>query len=118
MTFCGLESKEQWVAAAVVSLNDYDASICRTSFKTAIHAMKTIREDLVRKDSNWTVMDYVENFCTKKKDHVDSVKNSMESFVDLHETPLEQGQQGQQGNDVLDDSIRRIVYRLGVLTNR
>lgn len=111
IAFCGLESLTEWVAAAVISLNDYDASIGRTSFKSAIHAIKASREDLI----NPTIQDFVRDFCEKKNDSINSVKNSLQSFVRLHETFLEQGQ---QDSDVLDDSIRRIVYRLGVLMNR
>ncbi|GJJ77959.1 hypothetical protein EMPS_10318 [Entomortierella parvispora] len=115
ITFCGLESKEQWVAGAVVSLNDYDPSVGRTSFNSAIKAMKAIREDLLREDINPTVEAHVAKFCSKKKDHVENVQQSISSFVNLQETFL---QQNQQVNDVLDDSIRRIVFRLGVLTSR
>ncbi|KAG0037180.1 hypothetical protein BGZ83_003516 [Gryganskiella cystojenkinii] len=40
----GLKSKDEWIAAAIISLNDYDKSVGRTSFKTAVEEIKAIRK--------------------------------------------------------------------------
>jgi hypothetical protein len=113
---CGLKTAGEWVAAAVISLNDYDPSIGRTSFKTAIEEIKAIKKSWSRKgNADRSVEGYVKEYCKKKKVDVASVKNSIDSFVKLEETPLESFQ---QGDDELDDSICRIVYRVEALSRR
>ncbi|GJJ77078.1 hypothetical protein EMPS_09437 [Entomortierella parvispora] len=116
LAHCKLHSHEQWVAAAVVSLNDYDPSVGRTSFKTAVKEMEKLHKTFPRNcRTNLKAKDYVKEFCKGKHVDINSVERSLESFVDLLETPVEQLN---PQNDVLDDSIRRIVYRVEMLTQR
>ncbi|KAF8910784.1 hypothetical protein BGZ58_005903, partial [Dissophora ornata] len=113
---CGLETPEEWVAAAVVSLNDYDPSVGRTSFSTAIKDITVIRKDWIREKSKGRSVDrYVRELCRRKNIHHDAVKNSLDSFVKLVETPLDRYT---PRDDEIDESIRRIVYRVEALTIR
>jgi 5'-3' exonuclease len=116
ISHCGLETPEEWVAAAVVSLNDYDPSVGRTSFSTAIKDITEIRKDWNREKSKGRSVDrYVKELCRRKNVHHDAVKKSLDSFVKLVETPLDRYT---QGDDEIDESIRRIVYRVEALTLR
>lgn len=113
---CGLETQEEWVAAAVVSHNDCDPSVGRTSFSTAIKDISVIRKNWARKKSkDLSVNGYVKELCRRKDVHHDVVDKSLDSFVKLVETPLDQYT---QGDDEIDESIRRIVYRVEALTLR
>ena len=111
--YCGLKTDNEWVSAAVLSLNDYDTSVGRTSFKTAIDDIKSIRDSWSRKTADRSTEGFVKEQCRRKNVDYSSVKNSIESFVNLQETPLEDYR---QGDDEIDDSIRRIVYRVEALT--
>ncbi|KAG0283794.1 hypothetical protein BGZ98_006178, partial [Dissophora globulifera] len=92
---CGLRTQEEWVAAAVVSLNDYNPSVGRTSFSTAIKDISAIRKDWIRKKGKDRSADgYVKELCRRKNVHHDDVGNSLDSFVNLVETPLDQYTQG------------------------
>ncbi|KAF9579204.1 hypothetical protein BGW38_004631 [Lunasporangiospora selenospora] len=113
---CGLETQEEWVAAAVVSLNDYDPSVGRISFRTAIKDIMEIRKDWIRKKSKGrSARRYVKELCKRKNVHQEAVNNSMDSFVELIETPSECTS---HGNEEIDESIRRIINRVEVLTHR
>lgn len=116
ISHCGLETQEEWVAAAVVSRNDYDPSVSRTSFSTAVKDISTIRKEWSRKKSkDRSVTGYVKELCRRKNVNHDVVKNSLESFVKLTETPLDHYT---QGDDEIDESIRRIINRVEALTLR
>ena len=113
---CGLETIEEWKACAILSQNDYDSSIGRTSFKSAIKEIIKLRKS--RKGQgiiDKTAEGYVKAYCDLKKVPFDSIRNSVDSFLKLRETTLESYQ---EGNDDLDESIRRIINRVEVLKNR
>lgn len=113
---CGLKTSDEWVAAAVVSRNDYDPSVGRISFSTATKDISAIRTDWLRKKGKDRSVDgYVKEVCKRKNVHQDVVKTSLDSFVNLVETPLSQHT---QGDDEIDESIRRIIYRVEALTLR
>ncbi|KAG0037244.1 hypothetical protein BGZ83_003492, partial [Gryganskiella cystojenkinii] len=113
---CGLKSIEEWVASAILAKNDYDPSVARTSFASALKEVTNIRNSRKgKKNVNQTVESYVRSYCDLKGVSVKNVQNSLESFVQLNETTLETFK---EGDDPLDDSVRRIIFRVQALQKR
>ncbi|KAF8957666.1 hypothetical protein BGZ46_002108 [Entomortierella lignicola] len=109
--YCGLETPEEWVAAAIVSHNDYDPSVGRTSFSSAIKDIIANRKEF----KGSSVDQYVAELCRRKKVKLNAVENSLDSFVNLVETPA---QNDIFEDDMIDESIRRIIYRVEALILR
>jgi 5'-3' exonuclease len=116
ISYCGLKTPEEWVAAAVVSHNDYDPSVGKTSFSSAIKEIIDIRNDQVSKKIKCYSADkLVKELCKKKKVDYSTVKESLDSFVKFVETPTDCYI---QDDDLVDESIRRIIYRVQALALR
>lgn len=113
---CGLETVEEWKACAMLAQNDYDPSVARTSFKRAIEEVIKIRESWKQSGViNQSARSFAEAYCELKRVPVSSIKNSLESFIDLKETTLEQYT---QGDDDLDNLIQKIIFRVQILQQR
>ncbi|KAG0054751.1 hypothetical protein BGZ83_010534 [Gryganskiella cystojenkinii] len=76
---------------------DYDANVAKASFKIALNEIKTIRKSRSRERIvDRSTEGYVKEYCRRKGIYFNTVQNSIESFVNLKETPLEHCQTGER----------------------
>jgi hypothetical protein len=108
----GLKTEEEWIAAAILTRNDYDPSAGHQSFENVIKAIIKIRG---RRKQDRSVLGFVTTYCQDRGKDISVVQNSIDSFVGLKE---DLDNSYRPGNDKLDESIRQIVYRVEVLTRR